>query len=123
MFLGAFTIPSQTAFSRQIKFRKLTTNDGLSHYEVFQVLQDKLGFMWIATRDGLNKYDGYHFTKYKNDLNDSTSIINNDVRCMIEDSEGKLWLGTLNGLSVFNPEQDEFFNFCHYKRIDASQYN
>jgi ligand-binding sensor domain-containing protein len=56
----------QTAFSQQhLNFKHLTINEGLSQNTVFSMMQDKTGFMWIGTEDGLNKFDGYEFTIYK----------------------------------------------------------
>ena len=62
---------------RNLKFTHLTTNDGLSQGYVTAILQDRRGFMWFATRDGLNRYDGNTFVVYKNNPNDSASLSSN----------------------------------------------
>ena len=59
----------------------------LSNSLINYIYQDKRDYIWIATEDGLNKFDGVKFSIYKNDLNDSTSLKNNYVRCMYEDSK------------------------------------
>ena len=51
---------------RDLKFAHLTTNDGLSQDRVFAIMQDRLGFMWLSTGEGLNRYDGHSFVVYKN---------------------------------------------------------
>jgi ligand-binding sensor domain-containing protein/signal transduction histidine kinase len=70
--------------------------------------------MWFGTRDGLNKYDGYTFTVYKNSPEDSTTLSNNFVTSIIEDRKGGFWIGTWGGgLDYFNPEKQRF---THFKR-------
>lgn len=63
-------------------FRYLTKKDGLSQMAVFAIAQDKSGFIWFGTRDGLNKYDGYQFKVYNNSI-DANSLVSNDVRAVI----------------------------------------
>ena len=65
--------------AQNIKFEHLTTENGLSHAQVGSIIQDKQGFMWFGTFDGLNKFDGYNFTVYRHNSKDSTSIINNMI--------------------------------------------
>lgn len=60
-----------------IKFQHLSSQHGLSHGVVNCILQDKEGFMWFGTRDGLNKYDGYNFLLFDHNPNDTNSISNN----------------------------------------------
>ena len=80
LFLLAQTVCFSVFSQRQnIKFDHLDINSGLSQNNVMCILQDKQGFMWFGTRDGLNKYDGYKFTVYKNDVKDSNSISNNFI--------------------------------------------
>jgi hypothetical protein len=71
-----------------LKFTHLTTNDGLSQGYVVDILQDRRGFMWFATRDGLNRYDGYTFVVYKHDPNDPGSLSSNFLQDLMEDDEG-----------------------------------
>ncbi len=100
---------SALAQTHPISFRHLTINDGLSQNAVFALLQDRKGFMWFGTKDGLNRYDGYSFTVYQHDAFDSTSLSSSYVTALFEDSKGFLWVGTLNaGLNLFQRDQDRF---------------
>jgi signal transduction histidine kinase/ligand-binding sensor domain-containing protein/DNA-binding response OmpR family regulator len=80
-----------------LKLKHIGTDAGLSQTNVTCVLQDKRGFMWFGTRDGLNKYDGYNFTIYKNQDGDKHSISNNFVTTLLEDRNGDIWVGTWGG--------------------------
>lgn len=100
-----------------LKFDHLDINSGLSQNNVLCVLQDSRGFMWFGTRDGLNKYDGYKFTLYRNSASDPFSISNNFVTSIIEDSSGNMWLGTGGGLNKFDRKTERFY---HYQFSDAS---
>ncbi|WP_298338958.1 two-component regulator propeller domain-containing protein [uncultured Algibacter sp.] len=97
-------------------FSHLTTLDGLSQSAVIAIHQDKLGQIWIGTRDGLNKYDGTKFTIYRNKEDDSKSISNNDILSIEEDEEGFLWIGTYNGLNKYNPKTDKFTRYFHTQK-------
>ncbi|MEO6329435.1 MAG: two-component regulator propeller domain-containing protein [Ginsengibacter sp.] len=95
-----------------VKFDHLQTNDGLSQSNVLCILQDSRGLMWFGTRDGLNKYDGYKFTVYKNDAKDSKSISNNYISGIVEDSKGIIWATTRGGgLNRFDKEKGTFTQF------------
>ncbi|MGM0532129.1 MAG: two-component regulator propeller domain-containing protein [Bacteroidota bacterium] len=95
-----------------IKFKHLTSKEGLVQNNVHAILQDSEGFMWFGTRDGLNRFDGYNFRLFQNDPDDSLSISNNYVRSLCEDQEGYIWVGTAGGgLDRFNPETEQFKSF------------
>jgi signal transduction histidine kinase/ligand-binding sensor domain-containing protein len=83
-------------------FERITTGDGLSFPFVRDILQDRYGFLWIATDSGLNRYDGYGFTVYKEDPSDPTTIRFDDVRAILEDRDGTLWVGGGGGLDRFD---------------------
>ena len=72
------------------------------------LIEDRRGFIWIATIDGLNRYDGYRFHTYRHQADDSTSITDNYVSRLFEDSEGRLWIGTYHGLNRYLPDCDCF---------------
>jgi ligand-binding sensor domain-containing protein len=82
---------------RQLKFLHLDREAGLSQSNVTCILQDSRGFMWFGTRDGLNKYDSYQFTVYKNSVDDTSSISNNFITYIIEDKKGMIWIATWGG--------------------------
>lgn len=104
-----------TAQTDRYTFRHLTNEDGLSDATVTGILQDHKGFMWFATINGLNCYNGYEFTVYRNITNDSLSLSNNRVESIYEDSDNILWISTSNGLNRFNREQDNFKCFYYDK--------
>jgi signal transduction histidine kinase/CheY-like chemotaxis protein/ligand-binding sensor domain-containing protein len=85
----------------QLSFRQLTIEDGLSQGMVNAMVQDRHGFLWFGTKDGLNRYDGYRFETFRHDPGDSTTIGDNNVRSLFEDADGRLWVGTDRGLDVF----------------------
>lgn len=72
------------------------------------IYQDKRNYIWVATEDGLNKFDGIKFTVYKNNLKDTTSLKSNYVRCLFEDSKDRFWVGCINGLQQFDRKTNKF---------------
>lgn len=78
-------------------FRKLADVNGLSHNKVNCILQDKRGFMWFGTDDGLNRYDGNKFVVFRNNPTDSASISGNIITSMVEDKNGVIWIATADG--------------------------
>jgi len=100
---------------QDIKFEHLSVDHGLSNSIVYSILQDSRGFMWFGTEDGLNKYDGYSFSVYRHDPDDSLSISGNWIWAIHEsDYGGKhvLWIGTRNsGLSRLDLETEQFTHF------------
>ena len=95
----------------KIHFSHLSVNDGLSQGTVVSCCQDKLGHIWMATHDGLNKYDGHNFTVYRHSAEDTTSIVDNMIRKVYSDHNGGLWIGTAKGLSFYDSRKDRFVNF------------
>jgi signal transduction histidine kinase/DNA-binding response OmpR family regulator/streptogramin lyase len=101
------------AFS-QYKYETLTTSDGLSQGFISDILQDKDGFMWFATKAGLNRYDGYTFKVFAHDGFDKNTICSNDICCLFEDSKGRIWIGSNdNGISVYDKKNDVFCHLFH----------
>jgi ligand-binding sensor domain-containing protein/signal transduction histidine kinase len=96
-----------------LRFTHLTTNDGLSQGYVTAILQDRRGFMWFATRDGLNRYDGNAFGVYKNNPNDPGSLSSNFIQDLIEDDHGYLWIATNTGVDKFDPTTERFARYLH----------
>ena len=85
-----------------------STNNELSSSLINQIFQDKRGFIWIATEYGLNRFDGLRFSNYKHMSGDSTSIKNNYVRTLYEDSRQNLLVGCIDGLMKYDSETDTF---------------
>ena len=101
------------AQNKNLSFRHIGKRDGLSHSNTVCILEDSRGFMWFGTSDGLNKYDGYTFTVYRNNPKDPNSISGNFIQAIIEDKKGDLWIATSGGgVSRFNRDKE---NFTHYK--------
>ena len=97
---------------KEINFISLTTKDGLSANNVNAILKDRYGMMWFGTEDGLDKFDGHHFTVYRQKPGDSTSLQANEILSLHEDREGNLWIGTSGGsLSLYDRKRDAFINY------------
>ena len=112
IFIAIFLIAKVSA-QPILHFDKITQKEGLSNTSVFDVYQDRKGFIWLATDDGLNRYDGYEFIVYRTDESDANSISSNRVFDIQEDNQGYLWLATSNGLNRFNPQTGKFFRYYH----------
>lgn len=95
----------------------INTQDGLSNNIVYETYQDSKGFIWIATDNGLNRFDGYEFKIFYHNAKDSTSISSNTVRSILEDHNGNLWIGTFDGLNLYHRETDSFTLFKHLQNI------
>ncbi len=95
--------------AQQVIFRHLTIDDGLSQNAVLSIMQDRHGYMWFGTKDGLNRYDGYNFKIFQNDPRDTTTISSNYITASFGDRSGMIWTGTLNGeLNIFNESRGTF---------------
>src|ERR1035438_9614019 len=94
-FLLALSI-SFFAQKSTVKLRHITSEQGLSQSMVNCILQDRRGFVWFGTQDGLNRYDGNKIKVYSTDPDNPRSISGNFVSCMIEDSMGRVWIGSAN---------------------------
>ena len=104
--------PVDLILSPYLKFRRLTAEDGLSSDQTWDLAQDKRGFMWFCTADGLNRYDGSSVKVYRHDPDDPNSLGHNIVRAMIADQSGDLWIGTWGGgLNQYDPEKDAFIRY------------
>lgn len=89
-------------------YRIYQTSNGLSHNSVWAVIQDSEGFMWFGTNDGLNRFDGVHFKVFRRQSNDTTSIGNNFIHCLLEDASGHILVGTKEGLYCYSRETESF---------------
>ncbi len=92
-----------------LRFEHLSVKQGLSHNKIFCILQDREGFLWFGTRDGLNKYDGYNFTVYQPDpANPTHHLRHNWIKDIYEDKAGTLWVATLGGLHKVDKRSGTF---------------
>lgn len=112
LFSFAFFLSFGQVQQSDASFQHLTSDGGLSHQVIHSMLQDSEGFLWFGTEDGLNRYDGYNFTIFRNNPNDPASINDNFIYSIFEDSKGDIWVGTNNGgISRYNKSTQRFTNY------------
>jgi PAS domain S-box-containing protein len=113
--LAVFAPPARAASpSRAFEndFVRIYMKEGMSQGSAFSTIQDRQGFIWIGTEDGLNRYDGYKFRIYR-PSDDPKSISDVYNRAVFEDSRGDIWVGTNLGLNLYNRDQDNFTRFLN----------
>jgi len=123
LLLGFFSAPSLLAQPRELRFERVSVEQGLSNFTVTSIAQDQQGFLWLGTADGLNKYDGYDFKIYKNDPADTTGLPGQDVTCLLVDRAGTLWVGVGTngrGLYRYDPDTDHFVRFSSHAPLADS---
>ncbi len=95
-------------------FESISNAQGLSQGMIFDLLQDREGFIWVATKNGLNRYDGYRFNIFTNDPYNSASLSGNTVVELYEDSKGFIWAGTDNsGVNIYDKKKGVFYHLAH----------
>ena len=102
MVLSLITSPS-AAQSGGEQFRHYTTRDGLSNTFIWQMIQDRHGFIWTVGNAGLEKFDGQTFTAYRHVAQNPESVPGGEMRAIVETADGNLWIGSSQGLAIFNP--------------------
>ncbi|NJO90257.1 MAG: hypothetical protein HC831_15915 [Chloroflexia bacterium] len=108
IFFSFNTVWSQ---SKQLRFKHLDIEDGLSLSSVYTIFQDSKGFMWFGTEDGLNRYDGKNFRIFRPDASNPNSISHKWIDQIYEDISGILWFGSRAGLTSFNPKKEIFTQY------------
>lgn len=111
LFLSFSYVCSASIEKDNILFTQISNKQGLSHNTVFDISQDSLGYLWFATKEGLNRYDGNKFDVYLPDSDDNTSLISNQVKTLFVDNKGKLYIGGNRGLSIYNDINNTFTNY------------
>lgn len=106
---------------QHITFERISTDmiryeKGLSQNTVQCVMQDRYGFMWLGTWDGLNKYDGYTFSVW----NEESGLSNQNIQALVEDNDGLIWIGTEDGLNVYDRDKDQITIYRHDYRDENS---
>jgi signal transduction histidine kinase/ligand-binding sensor domain-containing protein/DNA-binding response OmpR family regulator len=99
--------------NQSMKFEHLGKREGLSQINVECIIQDSRGFIWVGTRDGLSRYDGYGFSYYKHDPQDPASISSSMVSDILEDKEGNIWIATIIGLNKLERRTGRFVKYLH----------
>lgn len=92
-------------------FRNMAVENGLSQNMVYSIFQDKTGFMWFGTMDGLNRYDGIQFRIFKTENDNAKSINSNRIFSIVQDKDEKIWIGTANGIDIYDPLKESFSKF------------
>ncbi len=106
IFTIFYLINSITSFSQ--KKMLFDYNEGLSNSLINEVYQDHIGFIWVATEDGLNRFDGIKFKSFVENPEDSTSLKANFITSLFEDSKGNFWIGQINGLQIYKHSTESF---------------
>ncbi len=108
-------LPLKTySFSKEsnLQFSQISTKNGLSQNTVRTILEDKKGFIWAGTLDGLNRYDGYNIVAYKPQMGNCNSLIDHRVKDVFQDNDGYIWIKTYkNEFSCYDPVSDSFINY------------
>ena len=104
-----------SSYSQQLRFRHITNEEGLSTNYVTSITQDDKGFMWFGTQDGLNKYDGYSFTIFKNDPTTQNSLSSSEITCIKQIKNDLIIVGTRDGVNFFNPITLQFTRLNNLK--------
>jgi ligand-binding sensor domain-containing protein/signal transduction histidine kinase len=113
---------SQSSVAPDIHFEHYTPLEGLSSAQVRSILQDSLGFIWIGTPDGLNRFDGMQFNIYRHKPDDSNSLTNNIVNALALDVQGRVWVATNKGLCYFD-YADGLFHPVDIGRNNSEQFD
>src|ERR1700748_545654 len=117
LFLFPGTTRSQAP---KLHFSHLSGEQGLSNSTIEAIFQDSRGFIWIGTRDALNRYDGHEMIVYRYDPLDSNSLSDSYIRYICEDRSHQLWVATINGLNRLDPVTNHFFRYKHRDGDDNS---
>lgn len=92
-------------------FSHLGVEDGLSQVSILSIFQDSEGYIWFGTRNGANRYDGYEFKVYQNEVNNPASISDNYIRKISEDKNKNIWIGTSNGVNCIDYKTQQISRF------------
>lgn len=105
-------LPNHTTLAQfNFRFKKLTVKDGLSQSAVSSIMQDRFGFLWVGTRDGLNRYDGYNFKQYYHQPNNKYSLPDNTIHKLANDPQKNLWIATSGFISQYDSNNDYFISY------------
>ena len=107
------SLVSQICFAQNntYYFKNYQVQNGLSSNTITTILQDRKGFIWIGTRNGLNRFDGNTFKIFHNVLSDAQSLGSNSIFSLFEDKKEQLWVGTYSGIYLYDPRQERFSAF------------
>lgn len=119
LFILLMLFSAVRAAPLSLRFEHLGVEQGLTQESVTSILQDKHGFMWFGTQAGLNRYDGYRVTTFKNDPANPASLQDSYVQALYEDGSGQLWVGNKGGLERYDPARRGFTHLLSKLAINA----
>ncbi|MEO1258936.1 MAG: two-component regulator propeller domain-containing protein [Bacteroidota bacterium] len=114
-FLVALFFLPFTLLGQHLNFQHFTAEDGLIYqagYEI-KIAQDRSGFLWLPNLNGLYRYDGREFRLFKKAAGDPDGLSTNTIRIVHEASDGKIWVGTGNGIHIYDPQTGKFEHLQH----------
>lgn len=106
-------LPSIVCAAKPIYFKRIPGENGINSNYVNELIQRRDGFIWMATADGLSRYDGYEFVNYASDPNDPSSLPDPWVEDLLEDHQSRLWVGTSIGLARLQADERSFVQYLH----------
>ncbi|WP_405562466.1 two-component regulator propeller domain-containing protein [Polaribacter sp. Asnod6-C07] len=113
-----------TLFTQQINsqnFERISNNEGFNQNTVNAIAQDKYGFLWYATPNGLIRYDGYEFKTFTTQTKGKGAISSNNITYLFNDKDGILWIGTNIGINIYVPWLERFFTVPLKYNIDVNK--
>lgn len=110
-FLSLFSVLTPLHSTEKLSFQRFSVAEGLSQSTVFDMKQDSYGQLWIATDNGLNRYNGRTFTSFFNRREDNTSILANSLYSILFDSHQRMWIGTKMGICQYDSDLEKFINY------------
>src|SRR6188768_2901561 len=112
-FLWAMLFPKAGVWGQlmNLEFEAYNTTTGLSQNFVTCIAQDKTGFIWVGTDDGLNRFDGYEFKVFRKDDKNDNTIIDNSIRALCVGPDSSVWIGTSNGICRYFPATETFLRY------------
>lgn len=116
-FLVSMACRAAESEASPLSFRSLPILNGLSNKDIQSIYQDRDGYLWISTRNGLFQYDGYSIVTYKSNLTHPDLLTNNNILCVAEDNKHNLWIGTYSGLNVLDKRTGRV------RKIDSPEMN
>jgi len=108
------------SFYNNNSFNFYSVNDGLSQSTIYSIYQDKQGYIWLGTGDGLCRFNGYEFKVLKNNVEKYKNLPCNSIRALIEDDSGNLWIGTDKGICLLSKKLDRIFSFQKINQLSVN---
>ena len=109
---SAWLVRLPVAEGKDLRFRHLALGEAPNHLRVNQIVQDDLGFLWLATSDGLKRYDGYRIRDFRHDADNPNSPTDNYTYTLFKDRSGKIWVANGNRyLQTYDPATEKFTLF------------